>query len=201
MDDEEKEDGERVSLVILSLPSRRWDTLEERFDLSPLCPANKRDNFSNLNRTPFESTGWNELEEHHYVKQIYPRARRGVTWFRWKKKGEFFVFGRGRKIFLVFILFLSNPSYSLSKFEEVWEDLLLLIWIRNTSSFGKEGFICLFLNLITVWRSWSLYWIDCIILFEEENDLESIHGSKFLKITWNFNFKFGETRRAGLQRN
>ena len=123
MDDEEKEDGERVSLVILSLPSRRWDTLEERFDLSPLCPANKRDNFSNLNRTPFESTGWNELEEHHYVKQIYPRARRGVTWFRWKKKGEFFVFGRGRKIFLVFILFLSNPSYSLSKFEEVWEDL------------------------------------------------------------------------------
>lgn len=89
MDDEEKEDGERVSLVILSLPSRRWDTLEERFDLSPLCPANKRDNFSNLNRTPFESTGWNELEEHHYVKQIYPRARRGVTWFRWKKKGSF----------------------------------------------------------------------------------------------------------------
>lgn len=139
MDDEEEEDGERASLVILSLPSRRWDTLEERFDLSPLCPANKRDNFSNLNRTPFESTGWNELEEHHYVKQIYPRARRGVTWFRWKKKGEFFVFGRGRKIFLVFILFLSNPSYSLSKFEEVWKDLLLLIRIRNTSSFGKRG--------------------------------------------------------------
>lgn len=79
----------------LLLPPRRWDTLAERFDLSPLCPANKRDNFSNLNRTPFESTGWNELE-HHYggVKQIYPHARRGITRFdpRWEKRGVFLSF-------------------------------------------------------------------------------------------------------------
>lgn len=108
-------------LVILSsplplpllLPPRRWDTLAERFDLSPLCPANKRDNFSNLNRTPFESTGWNELE-HHYggVKQIYPHARRGITRFdpRWEKKGSFFVF---------FIPLLVLLESELSKFEEV----------------------------------------------------------------------------------
>lgn len=93
----------------LLLPPRRWDTLAERFDLSPLCPANKRDNFSNLNRTPFESTGWNELE-HHYggVKQIYPHARRGITRFdpRWEKKGSFFVFF----IPLLELLSSSNPS-------------------------------------------------------------------------------------------
>lgn len=103
--------------VSLSYPSLPTETLAERFDLSPLCPANKRDNFSNLNRTPFESTGWNELE-HHYggVKQIYPHARRGYNAFQstLKKRGVFLSWEeeqRSRFLSPPPYSFFSNPSY------------------------------------------------------------------------------------------
>lgn len=111
--------------VSLSYPSLPTETLAERFDLSPLCPANKRDNFSNLNRTPFESTGWNELE-HHYggVKQIYPHARRGITRFnpRWEK-GEFFCLGKRNKDLAFYPLPPIRSSRIRVTVKQVWRGL------------------------------------------------------------------------------
>lgn len=188
--------------VSLSYPSLPTETLAERFDLSPLCPANKRDNFSNLNRTPFESTGWNELE-HHYggVKQIYPHARRGITRFnpRWEK-GEFFCLGKRNKDLAFYpppLFVLLESELRLSKFEEVWEDLLLSIRMSQSENLGIWIYYLFVLDYSLKKLKLVLFWLYSCGFFYLRKKMFGIneafiHGgnSKFLKITRNFNFKF-----------
>lgn len=187
--------------VSLSYPSLPTETLAERFDLSPLCPANKRDNFSNLNRTPFESTGWNELE-HHYggVKQIYPHARRGITRFnpRWEK-GEFFCLGKRNKDLAFYPLPPIRSSRIRVTVKQVWRGLRRFIIVDTNVSMREFRdldllFICSWLQFEEVEACIILIVFVWIFLFEEENvrNQWGIHGdnSKFLKITRNFNFKF-----------
>lgn len=203
-------------------PPRRWRGVSIYL---PFCPANKRDNFSNLNRTPFESTRLERVGQPRLPPITWGRetnlsackARYNAFQSPSRKGGV--CLGKGEqwsRFYIPLYPFFTNleSEYGSNMFEEVWwYENVYYCWFEcdvSSSLKWKEEFLLFaFIYFFLIWFD-SLKKLKVIIgglmkflflfLFEEESVWYQwgIRGdnSKFLKIIGNCNFKFEEMRRG-----